>query len=133
MTVTEETETKGAAVLNNMIQTRKEIHLKQGSNITKIFGYQSTKLNEADVEVIEQVTLGVTEDRRKNMSQFDLADIDVSGEEVLAAFDSCSTSTLIHRELIDEGKLEVTKTSSNSNINGIRRSGQRKCCRGQTT
>ena len=37
----------------------------------------------------------------------------------MAAFDSCSTSTLIHRELIDEGKLEVTKTSSNSNINGI--------------
>ena len=27
--------------------------------------------------------------------------------------------SLIHRELIDEGKLEVTKTSSNSNINGI--------------
>ena len=119
MTVTEETETKGAAVLNDMIQTRKEIHLKQGSDITKIFGYQSTKLNEADVEVTEQVTLGVTEDRRKNMSQFDLAYIDVSGEEVLAAFDSCSTSTLIHRELIDGGKLEVTKTSSNSNINGI--------------
>ena len=37
----------------------------------------------------------------------------------MAAFDSCSTATLIHRELIDEGKLEVTKTSSNSNINGI--------------
>ena len=35
------------------------------------------------------------------MSQFDLAYIDVSGEEVLAAFDSCSTSTLIHRELTD--------------------------------
>ena len=34
MTVTEETETKGAAVLNDMIQTRKEIHLKQGSDIT---------------------------------------------------------------------------------------------------
>ena len=116
MTVTEETETKGAAVLNDMIQTRKEIHLKQGSDITNIFGYQSTTLNEADVEVIEQVTLGVTEDKRKNMSQFDLAYIDVSGEEVLAAFDSCSTATLIHRELIDEGKLEVTKTSSNSNI-----------------
>ena len=53
------------------------------------------------------------------MSQFDLAYFDVSEEEVLAAFDSCSTATLIHQELIDEGKLEVTKTSSNSNINGI--------------
>ena len=31
----------------------------------------------------------------------------------------CSASTLIHRQLIDEGKIEVTKTSSNSNINGI--------------
>ena len=29
MTVTEETETKGAAVLKDMIQTCKEIHLKQ--------------------------------------------------------------------------------------------------------
>ena len=37
----------------------------------------------------------------------------------MAAFDSCSTATLIHRELIDEGKLEVTKSTSNSNINGI--------------
>ena len=53
------------------------------------------------------------------MSQFDVAYIDVSGQEVLAAFDSCSTSTLILRELIDEGKLEVKKTSSNSNITGI--------------
>ena len=119
MTVTEETETKGAAVLNDMIQTRKEIHLKQGSDITDIFGYQNTTLSEDYVGETEQVTLGVTEDRRKNMSQFDLAYIDVSGQEVLAAFDSCSTSTLIHRELIDEGKLEVTKTSSSSNINGI--------------
>ena len=113
MTVTEQTENKGAAVLNDMIQTRKEIHLKQGSDITNIFGYQSTKLNEADVEETEQVTLEVTKDRRKNISQFDLAYIDVSGEVVLAAFDSCSTSTLIHRELIDERKIEVTKTSSN--------------------
>ena len=67
----------------------------------------------------DHVTLGVTEDRRKNISQFDLAYIDVDGEKVLAAFDSCSTTTLIHRELIDEGKLDVTRTSSNSNINGI--------------
>ena len=65
------------------------------------------------------MTLGVTEDRRKKLSQFDLAYIDVGGEEVLAAFDSCSTATLIHRELIDEGQLKVTETTSNSNINGI--------------
>ena len=73
--------------------------MKQGSDITNIFGYQNTKLNEADVEVIEQVTLGVTEDRRRNMSKFDIA-YD-NGQEVLAAFDSCSTSTLIRRELTD--------------------------------
>ena len=42
MTVTEETETKGAAVLNDMIQTRKEIHLNQGSDITNVFGYIKT-------------------------------------------------------------------------------------------
>ena len=119
MTVTEETETKGAAELNDMIQTRKEIHLKQGSDITNIFGYQSPAVNEVNIDEIDHVTLGITEDRRKNISQFDLAYIDVSGEEVLAAFDSCSTATLILRELIDEGKLKVTKTSSNSNINGI--------------
>ena len=119
MTVTEETETKGAAVLNDMIQTRKEIHLKQGSDITDIFGYQNTTLSEDYIEESEQVTLGVTEDRRKNMSQFDLAYIDVSGQEVLAAFDICSTTTLIYRELIDEGKLEVINTSINSNVNGI--------------
>ena len=76
-------------------------------------------MNEADVEKTEQVTLGVTEDRRKNISQFDLAYIDISREVILAAFDSCSTSTLIHRELIDEGKIEVTNTSINSNINCI--------------
>ena len=67
----------------------------------------------------DQVTLVVTEDRRKNTSQFDLAYIDVGGIEVLAAFDTCSTATLIHRELIDEGQLEVTETTNNSNINGI--------------
>ena len=80
-----------------MIQARKEIHLKQGSDITDIFGYQGSKLNKADGDETEQVTLGVTEDRRKNIPQFNLAYIDISREEVLAAFDSCSTSTLIHR------------------------------------
>ena len=119
MTVTEETDTKGAAELNNMIVTHKEIHLKQGMDIANIFGYQSPTVTEANEGEIDQLTLGVTEDRRKNISQFDLAYIDVGGAEVLAAFDTCSTATLIHRELIEEGKLKVTETSSNSNINGI--------------
>ena len=33
--------------------------------------------------------------------------------------DTCSTATLIHRELVDEGKLKVTETTNNANINGI--------------
>ena len=40
MTVTEETETKGVAELNDMVETRKEIHLKQGTDVTDIFGYE---------------------------------------------------------------------------------------------
>ena len=119
MTVTEETETKSAAELNDMIQARKEIHLKQGSDMSNIFGQQSPTANETNDGEIDHVALGVTEDRRKNISQFDLAYIDVAGKEVLAAFDSCSTATLIHRELIDEGKLEVTETSDRSSINSI--------------
>ena len=87
-----------------MIQTRKEIHLNQGSDTIDIFGYYNTTWSKDNVGGTEQVTLGVTEDRRENMSQFDLAYIDVDGQEVLAAFDSCSTATLLLRELIEEGK-----------------------------
>ena len=103
-----------------MIQTRREIHLKQGSDMNEIFGYHNTTLNKDNVEEEqEQVTIGVTEDRRENTSQFDLAYIDVSGQEVLAAFDSCSTATLLLREVIEEGKLEIKKTSTSCKINGI--------------
>ena len=63
MTVTEETETKGVAELHDMVETRKEIHLKQGTDITNIFGYQSTTENETDNGDTNQVALGVTEDR----------------------------------------------------------------------
>ena len=72
-----------------------------------------------DTEEPEQVALAIVEDRRKNLSQFDLAYIDVAGQEVLAAFDTCSTTTLIHRELIDEGKVKVTETKDDVEINGI--------------
>ena len=99
MTIPEETETNGVAVPHDMIQTRIGIHLKQEADITDTFGYQNTKLLEDYVGETEQVTLGITEDRRRNMSKFDIAY--VNGQEVLAAFDSCSTSTLIHRELTD--------------------------------
>ena len=39
ITVPEETETRCTAILNDMDQTRREIHLKQGSDMSKIFGY----------------------------------------------------------------------------------------------
>ena len=59
------------------------------------------------------------EDRRKNVAQFDLAYIDVDGQEVLAAFDTCSTTTLIHRELVEGGKIKVTETKDDAEISGI--------------
>ena len=59
------------------------------------------------------------EDRRNNEAQFDLAYVDIDGEEILTAFDSCSNTTLIHKELINEGKVEVLKTEESSNIKGI--------------
>ena len=45
ITVPEETETRGTAVLNDMIQTRREIHLKQESDMNEIFGYHNTTLS----------------------------------------------------------------------------------------
>ena len=37
----------------------------------------------------------------------------------MTAFDSCSDTTLIHKELIDGGKVNVVSTQNNSNIKGI--------------
>ena len=110
MTVPEETKTKCTAILNDMDQTRREIHLKQGSDMSEIFGYKTLLSKDIDGEETEQVTLGVTEDRRENTSQFDLAYVDVSGQEVLTAFDSFSTVTLLLRELVEEGKIEIKET-----------------------
>ena len=119
MAMAEETESKGIAELSDMSNTRKEIHLKKGTDTSDIFGYQDAAMNDTSTKGLDQVALAITEDRRKNLSQFDLAYIDVGGEEVLAAFDTCSTATLIHRELVDEGKLKVTETTDNADINGI--------------
>ena len=58
------------------------------------------------------------EDRRNNEAQFDLAYADVDGEEILTAFDSCSNTTLIHKDLVNENKVKVLKTEENSNIKG---------------
>ena len=73
MTATEEIDTKGTAELDNMIVIRKEIHLKQGMNLANIFGYQRPKVLQGNEGKTDQVTLVVTEDRRKNISQVDLA------------------------------------------------------------
>ena len=67
----------------------------------------------------EHTTLVVVEDRRNNEAQFDLAYTDIDGEEILTAFDSCSNTTLIHKELINEGKVQVLKTEERSSIKGI--------------
>ena len=112
MAMAEESESRGRAELDDMNNARKEIHLKRGTDTSDIFGYM-------DKEEPEQVALAVVEDRRKNISQFDLAYIDVDGQEVLAAFDTCSTTTLIHRELVEGGKIKVTGTKDDAEINGI--------------
>ena len=96
-----------------MNDAHKEIHLKRGADTSNIFGYMNR--NES-----EQVTLAVMEDRRNNMAQFDLAYIVVDGHEIFTAFDSCSSTTLIHRELTEEGNMQVESTTENSKIAGIR-------------
>ena len=108
----DESESRSERELDDMNDARKEIHLKTSTDTLDIFGY--TNLNEP-----EQVALMVVEDRRNNVAQFDLAYVDVDGEEVLAAFDSCSSTTLIHRELVDEGRIKVIKTQDKSDIKGI--------------
>ena len=93
-----------------MNSVHKEIHIKTSMDIMDFFSYMNTK---------EQTTLVVVEDRRNNEAQFDLAYADVDGEEILTAFDSCSNTTLIHKELINEDKVKVLKTEESSNIKGI--------------
>ena len=95
-----------------MNDARKEIHLKRGTDTSDIFGY-------LDKSEPEQVALAVVEDRRKNIAQFDLAYIDVDEQEILGAFDTCSTTTLILRELVEQGRIRVTETQDDSKISGI--------------
>ena len=91
MIMADESESRGEKELNDINDARKQIHLKRGADTTDIFGYVRTNNP-------EKVALAVVEDRRDNLAQFDLAYIDVNGHEVLAAFDSCSSTTLIERE-----------------------------------
>ena len=89
MMMAEESESRGREELDDMNDARKEIHLKRGTDTSDIFGYMSK-------DESEQVAVEVVEDRTNNVAQFDLAYIDVNGQEVLAAFDTCSSTTLIH-------------------------------------
>ena len=45
--------------------------------------------------------------------------VNVSGQKVLTAFDNAYTATLLFRELVEEGKIEIKETSNRSKINGI--------------
>ena len=83
-----------------MNSVRKEIHIKTHMDTIEFFDHMNTQ---------EHTTLVVVEDRRNNEAQFDLAYTDIDGEEILTAFDSCSNTTLIHKELINEGKVQVLK------------------------
>ena len=100
MTVDEEAESDSEKVLDEMNSVRKEIHIKTNMDVMDFFSYMNTK---------EQTTLVVVEDRRNTEAQFDLAYADVDGEEILTAFDSCSNTTLIHKELVNEDKVKVLK------------------------
>merc|ERR1711873_114089 len=73
----------------------------------------------AAFDLMEHTTLVVVEDRRKNKAQFDLAYTNIDNEEILTAFDNCSNTTFIHKDLISEGKIQVLKTEENSSIKGI--------------
>ena len=70
----------------------------------------------------KQVTLSITnqlEDRRGNTVQFDLAYVKVDEQKVLTAFDNASTTTLILRDLVKEGKIELHHTTNTSKVKGI--------------
>ena len=90
-----------------MSSVRKEIQINTGQDPMETF------------DEIEHTTLLVVEDRRNNEAQFDLAYINIDGNKILTTFDNCSNTTLIHKDLIHEGKIQVLKTEESSSIKGI--------------
>merc|ERR1711923_667557 len=107
-----ESESRREKELDDINDARKQIHLKRGADTSDIFGY--IRNHEP-----EEVALAVIEDRRQNLAQFDLAYIDVNGHEILAAFDSCSSTTLIERELSENDKIQFERTDEETKIAGI--------------
>ena len=112
MTVTQDVETSSERELDDMNDMRKEIHINTSTDTMDIFGYTGR-------DNTEQTSLVIIEDRRNSEAQFDLAYTDIEGQEILTAFDSCSDTTLIHKELVSEGKVKVIDTQDSSNIKGI--------------
>ena len=112
MIMADESESRGEKELTDINDARKQIHLKRGADTSVIFGYVKTNNS-------EKIALAVVEDRRDNLAQFDLAYIDINGHEVLAAFDSCSSTTLIERELSEEKGIQFERTDEESKIAGI--------------
>ena len=112
MIMAKESESRREKELDDINDARKQIHLKRGADTSDIFGY--IRNHEP-----EEVALAVVEDRRQNLAQFDLAYIDVNGHEILAAFYSCSSTTLIERELSENEKIQFERTDEESKIAGI--------------
>ena len=108
-----------------MGSVRKRIHLNYSSGsheLNDIFSYFHHPLQDNKKGGDEQVTLGITskeEDRRGNTTQFDLAYVKVDEEEVLTVFDNASTTTLLLRDLIKDGKINVVHTTNTSKVKGI--------------
>ena len=59
------------------------------------------------------------EDRRGNTVQFDLAYVKVDEEKVLTDFDNASTTTLLLRDLVKDGKINIVQTTNTSKVKGI--------------
>ena len=86
MTVDDEVESRSEEELDDMNDARKEIHIKRSTDTLDIFGYTC-------LDASGQIALLTVEDRRNNEAQFDLAYVDIDGQEILTAFDSCSNTT----------------------------------------
>ena len=107
MQVSEDTESTSEKVLDDLSLVRKEIQINTKQDPAEIF------------DEIERTTLLVVEDPRNNEAQFDLAYTNIDGKKILTTFDSCSNATLIHKDLIHEGKIKVLNTEESSSIKGV--------------
>ena len=107
MQVSEDTESNSEKVLDDLSLVRKEIQINTEQDPAEIF------------DETKRTTLLVVEDRRNNEAQFDLAYTNIDGKKILTTFDNCSNATLIHKDLIHEGKIKVLNTEESSSIKGI--------------